>query len=209
MYRPVPITPNVTAWLVLAVPVFCAAGPRAATAPAATAPAATAPAAKDKEPYDSITNEDIASIDFDDATDDEGFVGPLAHSLDHLDADARKRIEERADKLLDWRYSDDPSVAQRVRYCICAAALADLFHDEFESETAYVVFDYLKKEIPKEQLKKACAWIILKPDAGKVVTTAPDLGIEGDTDEGTVRERSVLYAKKLLGRLVGKLPPKE
>jgi len=61
----------------------------------------------------------------------------------------------------------------------------------------------------KEKLTKALAYIILKPDDGKLALKAPDLGFEDDAPEADVRERHVIYAKKLLGRLVGKLPPKE
>ena len=73
----------------------------------------------------------------------------------------------------------------------------------------YVIFEKLKREMPREKLTKALAYIILKPDEGKMVLQAPDLGFEEDAPEPDVRERHVIYAKKLLGRLVGKLPPKE
>jgi len=67
----------------------------------------------------------------------------------------------------------------------------------------------LKRDMPKEKLTRALAYIVLKPDEGKLVLKAADLGFEEDAPEADVRERHVIYAKKLLGRLVGKLPPKE
>jgi hypothetical protein len=50
------------------------------------------------------------------------------------------------------------------------------------------------------------AWIILAPEAGSVATTAPELGLERHPPESIIRERNQLYAKKLLGRLIGKIP---
>jgi hypothetical protein len=56
---------------------------------------------------------------------------------------------------------------------------------------------------------KACAWVVLKPKEGDVIKTAPDLDIQAEIDEDEIRGRSVVYAKKMLGRLLDKLPPKE
>ena len=79
---------------------------------------------------------------------------------------------------------------------------------EFEGETAYVIFERIKKEIPKDDLIKICAWIVLKPEEGKAVTSAADLGYNGEMEEKELRERATVYAMKLLGRLLGKLPVK-
>src|ERR1051326_6198575 len=59
----------------------------------------TAPAKDQKEPYESITDKEIAAIDFDDASQDSGFIAPLAQDLSHLDEDSRKRLDEITDKF--------------------------------------------------------------------------------------------------------------
>lgn len=162
----------------------------------------------EKQPWESITDEQIDAITYEDAEIDRGFVTPLAEDLNHLDEESLKRLEELVEKFDDWLPGQEKDIGQRVRNWMCVATFADLGRAEFEAELPYVIFEHLKKEIPEQQLKKALAWVILKPKEGKAVLEAKPLGMEGPVDEGPVRQRSAIYAKKLLGRLVGKLPPK-
>jgi len=168
----------------------------------------TAPA-KPIEPWEKITDKDIASINFEDAQEDQGFVTPLAQDLSNLDDDSKKELNNLADKMDNWVPGQERDLAQQIRNWMCLCTFADLGRGLFEAEVPYVVFEKLKRDTPKEKLTKALAYIILKPDEGKLVLKAPDLGFEDDAPEADVRERHVIYAKKLLGRLVGKLPPKE
>jgi len=168
----------------------------------------TAPA-KPLEPWETITDKDIASINYDDATEDGGFVTPLAADLSNLDEDTKKELNQLADKMDNWVPGQEKDLVQQVRNWMCICTFADLGRGLFEAEVPYVVFEKLKRDMPKEKLTKALAYIVLKPDAGTLVLKAPDLGFEDDAPEADVRERHVIYAKKLLGRLVGKLPPKE
>ena len=47
----------------------------------------------------------------------------------------------------------------------------------------------------------ALAWIILSPEDGQALTKAPELGLFRHPPERLVRQRSVIYAEKYLGRL--------
>jgi hypothetical protein len=187
---------------------FCtllAAAP--ATKPADQKP----PDPKPSEPFDSITRKDIDAITYEDAAIDNGFVTPLAQDLAHLDGDddRKNRYEDFVDKLSDWEPGREKALGQRVRNWMAVCTFGDLGRSEFEAEVPYAVFEKIKKDIPRDQLIKALAWVILKPNEGKTITKAPDLGVEDELDEEQVRLRSAIYAKKLLGRLLGKLPPKE
>ena len=173
----------------------------------AAAPAAAA--AKPENSYNAITQKDIDAITYDDVEDDAGFITPLAADLDNLDDDSKKRLDDWTSKLNDWAGAKEENVPQRVRNLMSVASLADMIHSEFEGETAYVIFDKLKSEVDKDQLIKACAWMVLKPNEGRCITKIPELGWDEDVEEDGIRERSSMYAKKLLGRLVGKLPKKE
>jgi hypothetical protein len=44
------------------------------------------------------------------------------------------------------------------------------------------------------------------PQAGTTVTSAPELALGHQIREDIVRQRITLYAKKFLGRLLGKIP---
>jgi len=165
--------------------------------------------AKPAEPWQTITDKEIASITYEDAEVDSGFVTPLAQDLSNLDDDSKKELNQFADKLDNWIPGQEKDLVQQVRNWMCLCTFADLGRGLFEAEVPYVVFERLKRDMPKEKLTKALAYIVLKPDDGKLVLKAADLGFEEDAPEADVRERHVIYAKKLLGRLVGKLPPKE
>ena len=170
----------------------------------ATKPAATKPA-KFNDPLAAITEKQIQEITYDDPPPDQGFVTPLAENLDNLDDDSQKRLAEWTDKLNTWAGARDENVAQRVRNLLAVASLSDLGRGEFEAETAYVIFEKLRGEVDKDVLIKACAWIVLKPEEGKTPTKVPELGWEDELDETMVRERVPLYAKKFLGKLLGKI----
>ena len=78
--------------------------------------------------------------------------------------------------------------------------------DGNEGEIAFTVFDFLREQVPLAQLRKALAWVIVKPHAGSVITRTYDLGIHGEVTEAAVRERCVMYAKKFLLRLPPRTP---
>ena len=99
-----------------------------------------------------------------------------------------------------------PDLVQRVRNYLCVCAIPDSLEDPLEAEIPYVVFEKLKKEVPAAQLKKALCWIILHPGEGTVLLDISSLKVEGEASPQRVRERSAIYAKKLLRRLLGKAP---
>ena len=87
-----------------------------------------------------------------------------------------------------------------------AAAIADFTQDPLEGPIGRAAFDRLRGDFDEAELKRLLAYIILNPDAGTVLTSASDLGLAGPVAESVVRERLTMYAQKLLGRLLNKLP---
>lgn len=196
-------------------PVALAAdAPKPTTAPATQSVATTrkvveTPEQKVRASIAKITKKEIDAITYEDVEEDTGFILPLAADLDYLDDDTKRRLDDWTAKVQDWPGSREEFTPQRVRNLMTVCALSDMIHGEFEREAPYVIFDMLKAEVDKEELTKICAWMALKPDEGRVITRIPELGWDDEVDEASVRERASLYAKKLLGRLVGKLPRKE
>jgi hypothetical protein len=189
---------------------YLSAAPPTPSPATTTTAATTAPApAKPKLSIKEITQKQIDEITYEDSEEDTGFITPIAADLDHMDEDSKKRLDDWTAKLHDWAGARDENVPQRVRNLMHVAALADMIHSEFERETAFVVFEKLKSEVDKDQLIKACAWMVLHPAEGRAITKVPELGWEDDFEEDPLRERASMYAKKLLGRLVGKLPRKD
>jgi hypothetical protein len=190
---------------------LAAGAPEATTAPTtqSTTKPAISPEAKVRASINAITKKEIDAITYEDVEEDTGFILPIAANLDDLDNDTKKRLDDWAAKLQDWSGAKDENVPQRVRNLMTVCALSDMIHGEFEREAPYVIFDKLKAEVDKDELIKVCAWMTLKPDEGRAITRIPELGWDDEVDEASVRERASLYAKKLLGRLVGKLPKKD
>jgi ABC-2 type transport system permease protein len=146
----------------------------------------------------------IAGITFDDLPPDDGIYAPLApprsgHRL-------TPRIQELIRHLDTWPHASTDDIGQNVRNLLCVAAIADIGQELSEADIARAVFERLRVQFDEAQLRRALAWVILRPDGGTVVIAAPELGLRGEMSPAIVRERSGWYAKKFLGRLVGKIP---
>ena len=149
------------------------------------------------EPWQEITEADIAAIPFDDLPPDDGYYVPVARSLDGLDADAKSRLDSIEDALAYWPPGREGPLDQRVRDLLSVCAVADLTQDENEGEIALVVFGQIRDAIPAPALARVLAWIILHPAGGKVRLDVSEFGIKPAPVEAVVRERCAAYAKKL------------
>jgi hypothetical protein len=162
-----------------------------------------------KEPWELITDKEIAKIEYDEMPPDTDIVTPFAPNLDHLEGDQRKEFDAWVDKFDNFAPGKEAEIGQKVRNWVYLATIPDIVQSQFEGVVPVAVYDHLKKDVPKEKLAKALAWIVLKPDDGTVLTGAKDMELDVDVPEGEVRGRGSVYARKMLGRLLGKLPKKE
>ena len=167
--------------------------------------------ARELEPWEKITAQEIDAITYEDCDDDFGVTFPFLPDLERVgdDEQRKKSFADWREKLENWDCNGELKTEQKVRNFISLMALVDVMQMEFEGETPLVLFERMKKEIPREQLLKAAAYCALKPEAGTVLDKCPDVGIDDGSSEERVRDRVSTYAKKVLGRLLGKLPPKE
>ncbi len=148
-----------------------------------------------------ITEAEIAQIDFSDLPGDSDLVTRLAPSS--LPPQAADNF---ASKLARWPQARLDDGGQSIRNLVGVAAIADLCADPREAEIARLVFRQLAASFEPADLRRGLAWIILAPDDGQIVRKAPELELYRHPPERLVRQRSVLYAKKFLGRLVGNIP---
>jgi ABC-type transport system involved in cytochrome c biogenesis permease component len=156
------------------------------------------PVASGPEAYDSITQEQIDAISFADLPADDDVVTPLAPENQEL-ADFATRLDA-------WAPGKVESIGQRVRNLVSATSVADILQDPQEGRIARTVFDRLRAELDQDQLEHALAWIVLRPADGTVVTSAPELGLSGNVGEDQIRDRDLMYARKFLGKVMGKIP---
>jgi hypothetical protein len=158
-------------------------------------------------PWDNVTDEMIGAIRFEGLPPDNGVTNPLAPSATGLPvAEEQERMDQIIAKLQTWPAGHSGNDGQRVRNYLSAASVADYTQDALEGPIARAVFDRLQEDFDKDELIHILAWIITNRDQGTIIDDAPYLDIHGPVNEDTVRERSQIYAQKLLGRLLGKLP---
>ncbi len=152
--------------------------------------------------YQNITEDEIGRITFDDLPGDNDVVTPLAASNSFAGS---KAIEEFAARLRRWAPAHLNDPGQSIRNLVCVAAIVDLSQEPLEREMARVVLEDLRAGFDEDQLRHGLAWIVLSPDDGNVISNAPELGLRRHPPRRAVRERSALYARKFLGKVLGKI----
>ena len=149
----------------------------------------------------SITEAQIAEIRLDNLPGDDGLVAPLAPpTLETV------QTGEFARKLAALPSGNLDDAGQSVRNLVSVAAVADLCADPRESEIGRLVLRRIAGRLDPAAARQALSWIILSPEDGQVLTQAPELGLFRHPPERLVRQRSVIYAEKYLGRLLGRIP---
>ena len=158
------------------------------------------------EPWRKITHAQSDSLTYNDLPDDGGTISPIAATTGDLAGPDRTRFDSIAAKLDAWPLAHEGSDENRVRALLSAAALADVTEDPLEAPIGRLVFTRLQADFDHDDLIQLLTWIVLHPAGGRVVTTAPELDLAGPVDDGVIRDRCVIYGKKFLGRLLGKIP---
>ena len=169
-------------------------------------PIATTRPAVGNGPWDQLTDAQVQSIPVTGLPADNDVTTPLADSATSVVSEEQDRLDDFRQRLSAWPAIHAGDDALRVRTILSVAAVADLAHDPLEGQIARATFDRLKGDFDQAELTRLLAYIILHPDDQAVLTTATDVGVDGTAAEPAVRERVTIYAQKLLGRLLGKLP---
>ena len=177
--------------------------------PAAQEPAPTSAPAQPRGPWDNVTLADIdRDLVFDRLPPDDGVVTPVAVG----GYAPFPETECLRSKLPEWvpGLASDP--VQRVRNLLYVATVPDLYQmEDIERNTPYVVFDRIRLTVARDDLAKILYWIALHPSEGS--DAAADqlrgvcLDISGPSDQEELRNRTAIYAVKLLGRVLGKEMP--
>jgi hypothetical protein len=150
----------------------------------------------------------IAAITFEDATTDNDFVAPFAHDESGLDEVAGRRAAFAAfmQKVDRWPPGQVPRALDRIRNLLALVVLMDIGQGDFEDELPLAIYQRLLRMYPKPELMQDLAFIILHPEVGHFPETAPELDLDVNVGDEQVQSRMVLYAKKMLGRVEGRLP---
>jgi ABC-2 type transport system permease protein len=196
------LRPGARRWIILALAGWAAVGLSAEVSGRFAKPVPLP--APVTEPWRDVTTDEINHVSFAGLPPDDGVVAPVDRSLADVPAASRDRVSGIARMLWDWPPARQGELSQRLRNLLSAAGVADVLEDPDEGAIGYVVLDAARRQAPDGELEKALTYIIDHPGDGTVLTQAPDLGIHGQITEQAARERTGMYAAKLLKRILGK-----
>jgi hypothetical protein len=154
-----------------------------------------------------IPPETIAGITYDGMPDDRGIEAPFAKVLLTAadDPELAAATAEFRTKLARWKPAQATDEFQRLGNLLSLLALADLGRLTCESEAPLVVLGQLREAIPEPRLSQLLARCILTPGEMEPLLDIPEFDVR-EVDREMVRKRMVIYARKMLGRVLGKLP---
>lgn len=146
---------------------------------------------------------------FDRLPSDAGIVTPIAPDSEDPDTEVGEHLQYIRQMLPSWQPGKVADPVQRVRNILYVAAVPDVLQMPIERFAPWAVFERLQEDVPKEQLVKVLYWIALHPNDGDDAAVDQLWALRfpgGAVDMQQTRERTAIYAVKLLGRVLGKLP---
>ena len=154
------------------------------------------------------TEEQLAAIVWEEYAADNTWICPFARDFGHIDEfpERKKDWEDFLSKFALWAPGHVFNLDEKVRNLISAAALMDIGQGQFESELPLFVYQRLRLEVPDDKLKAILGLMAFYPDSGTVIATAPELDLHIGVGDDQVRERLQIFAVKMLGRMLEKLP---
>ena len=202
------LPPGAKPWIVFALAAWAAVGLTAEYTGRLAVPIdvrpAPSPVAQAAPGWQDVTPDEINRISFANLPPDEGVVAPVAPNLNGLPPESKTRVAGIAKRLEDWPPARQGDLIQRVRNLLSAAAVFDVLEDPDEGAVGYVILNYTRRQSSDGDLEKALTYIIEHPAGGSVLTTVPELGVQGEITPEASRERTGMYAAKLLKRILGK-----
>ena len=154
-----------------------------------------------------IPPETIAGITYEGMPDDRGIEAPFAKVLLTAadDPELAAATAEFKAKLAVWKPAQAVDEFQRLINLLSLLTLADLGRLTCESEAPPVVLGQLREAIPEPRLVQLLARCALTPGEMDPLLDIPEFDLR-EVDRELVRKRMAIYARKMLGRVLGKLP---
>jgi hypothetical protein len=162
--------------------------------------------------WEAVTQKDIDGIAFDRLPPDTGVVAPLAADDEEPPPEIVEQLGQLRTALSTWAPGKVADPVQRVRNLLYVASICDVYRIyPLERFAPLAVFDQINAVSASMDLPKILYFIALHPDGGSdsAARQIHLLGLpDAPADTRLPRNRNMLYAFKLLGRLTQK-PGKE
>lgn len=162
-----------------------------------------------RAPWQEVTSADIDGVAFERLPPDSGVVAPIAAPDEEPDPEIADLLDQVRSALPGWPPGKIQDPVQRVRNYLYAASIADVNRmDPLERFVPVAVFEQIQASVPSNDLPKILYFVALHPlDGGdSAVRQLHQLGLpDGPRDTRMLRNRSMIYAFKLLGRVTA--PP--
>ncbi|HTO05127.1 MAG TPA: ABC transporter permease [Opitutus sp.] len=155
------------------------------------------------QPWEKLTDAEIDALDFR-GPPDAGRVTPFARKSEMPDEETDFALAQLEGALPHWPPGQIADPVQRARNLLSVAAVVDLLQNPLERFVPPLVQQRLLADDPEDKLVRILAWIALHPDEGTVITDLSDLHLEGVVSETVVRERTRIYATKMIARISGR-----
>lgn len=140
---------------------------------------------------------------------DLGLVTPIAPDNSQPDTVLAREIKSFTRALGDWEPARARDPLMRVWNLLFIAGEFDLDQLALEAWVPRIVFERMKSDVPKERLIKILYWIACHPDSLPVPSHDELRALELPGTQGNfaeTRDRAAVYASKLLGRMLGRIP---
>jgi ABC-2 type transport system permease protein len=158
--------------------------------------------------WQEVTAADIDGVAFERLPDDAGIIAPIAAADQQPDPEIAVQLEQLRALLPEWTPGHVSDPVQRARNYLAAAAVLDVYRlDPLERFVPLVVFERIESSIQPEDLPKVLYFVAVHPNEGSVAAARQlhELGLpDAPADARLLRNRIMLYAFKMLGRIARK-----
>ena len=164
------------------------------------------PPVKGEAAWEDVTAKDFAGVAFDRLPDDTGIIAPIAIAGQEAEPAVSSQLDALDHALPQWPPAKEPDPVQRIRNYLMIPAVLDVYRmDPLERFVPLVILDHIQDSVPGTDLHKVLYYIATHPQEGSD-TAARELhrlGLpDAPDDTRKVRNRVMLYAFKMLGRLI-------
>jgi len=150
---------------------------------------------------------DPQAVTYTDLPEDAGTYTPWADTPTTRETDpfAVDAVEEFQRRLAAWAPAQAQDPQATVEACLALLSLIDAARHPAECDAPALVLAHLRRRFAPAVLQAALARVALQPQRLMPLTHEPTFDVAYDAVED-LRERMVIYARKMLGRMRGVLP---